>query len=89
MKRLIIIASIVLSGCSTLGNIEGTGRVGEVLRSIDKTNSVLTGQVSSRTYSSKINRAVGHTKALQQKIDGEFSWVTIIRDVKDLSRYTQ
>lgn len=89
MKRLIIIASIVLSGCSTLGNIEGTGRVGEVLRSIDKTNSVLTGQMSSRTYSSKINRAVGHTKALQQKIDGEFSWVTIIRDVKDLSRYTQ
>ena len=89
MKQLIIIASIVLSGCSTLGNIEGTGRVGEVMRAIDKTGAVISGSTSSRSQTSKINRAVGHTKALQQKIDGEYSWVTIIRDVKDLSRYTQ
>ena len=80
---------LLMTGCAGLGDIEGTGRFGEVMRAVDKTNSVITGHSNNMINTGKINRAVGHTKALQQKIDGEFSWVTIIRDVKDLSRYTQ
>ena len=83
MKQLIIIFSVILSGCSTLGNIEGTGEVGEVFRSLDKTRAVITGRSSSRSTSSKINRVVGHTKALQDKNDP----VIVLRDILDIYRY--
>ena len=84
MKHVLIILSLVLSGCA-VGNIEGTGRMGEVLRSIEKTNAVITGHSSSRITTGKINRAAGHIKALQDKKDP----VIVLRDVLDIYKYTQ
>ena len=87
MKHLLLIASLTLSGCATLGDIEGTGRVGEVIRSINKTDSVLTGRSHSSYNGAKFNRMVGHTKALRQK--GGYSIPVIVRDAQDIYRYTK
>jgi len=87
MKTVIILASIVLTSGCAVGNIEGTGRVGEVIRAFDKTNSVLTGASQSSYTTSKINRVIGHTKALEQKIDGKYPFVVLVRDVTDIMRY--
>lgn len=89
MKLIAATFVLLLSGCAGLGDIEGTGRAGEILRSIDKTNAVLTGHAQRSINTGKINRAVGHTKALKQKIDGGYSWLYIVRDAQDLSKYIQ
>ena len=86
MKAFILAAVLATSGCA-VGDIEGTGRFGEVARSANSTYSVLTG-ASQYTYTtSKINRAIGHTKSLAQKIDGNYPVAVLVRDVTDLMRY--
>ena len=85
MKAIILTALLLTSGCATIGGIEGTGRAGEIARSIIKTNSVLTGQRTLVYNTSKINRFMGHIKHLNVSEPS----IYVLRDVIDLMKYAK
>jgi len=87
MKHLIILASLTLSGCSVLGDIEGTGKVGETIRAINKTDSVLTGRSHNSYTAAKFNRFAGQLKSTKHNMDRQASIQYIVRDMKELYRY--
>ena len=73
MKIVMILVSLhLLAGCSTLaqiGEIEGTGKVGEYLRAIESTRVVLGGKPSNRDVAGVVNRTMGETEALTESLD--------------------
>lgn len=93
MKKLLIICAIVsLSGCASLGDIEGLGKPGEVIRTYNKTMNVLGAKPpSGRSGAGRLNRFVGHSKALSEKVTKRNPQAKdipyIIRDIQDLTRY--
>lgn len=67
MKTLIILAAVVLSGCSTLAHVEGTGDVGKVLRTMESV-SCRAGSTScnyGNGQAGRINRTIGNAKQLE------------------------
>lgn len=72
MKYFIVLSMLFLSGCSTLaqiGEIEGTGKVGEYLRAIESSRVVLGGKPSNREVASVVNRTMGESRALEESLD--------------------
>ena len=67
MKYSIILCVLVLSGCSTLaqiGEIEGLGKTGEVLRAAESSRIVLGGTPYRRDVAPVVNRKVGEINQL-------------------------
>ena len=85
MKTILLTMLLLSSGCATIGGIEGTGRAGEIARSITKTNSVLTGQRTLVYNTGKVNRLLGHIKHLNVSEPS----IYVLRDVIDLMKYAK
>ncbi len=69
MKYSIAILCVFLSGCATIGEIEGLGEFGEVLRAIESTRIVL-GSTPRPSYTAAVvNRTQGEVKSLADKQD--------------------
>lgn len=69
---LLLIFVLSTSGCSTLakiGEIEGSGKVGEYLRAIESTRVVMGGKPSNRDVTAVVNRTMGETIALEESLD--------------------
>ena len=88
MKKLalLIAAIIILPGCSTLADVEGTGRFGEVMRTIQRTDSVLTGRRNDSPTAGKINRFNNQLRNTRLNLKGG-TIPAIARDFKELVRY--
>ncbi len=69
MRYSILLSIILLSGCATVGEIEGLGKVGEVLRAAESTRIVLGGTPSRHSTAPVVNRTQGEIKALSEKQD--------------------
>jgi len=60
-----------LTGCSTLaqiGEIEGSGKVGEYLRAIESTRVVMGGRPHNRDVAAVVNRTMGEANALSESL---------------------
>jgi hypothetical protein len=66
MVRIILLC-FVLSGCSTLGEIEGTGEFGEVLRALESSRIRLGGTPNPSPEAAVINRKVGEARQIDDK----------------------
>ena len=90
MRSLIIIAAILLSGCSTLGDLEvmndvGLGEVSEAMRAYNKTMNVLgAGQSGPRLNTSAINSGYGNAKQMPDHMN---DIPTAVAEIQDLLRY--
>lgn len=73
-----ILLCFILSGCSTLGEIEGTGEFGEILRAAEKTRVVLGGTPNPSSEAAVLNRKLGEA----QQIDDKTSIPHVIQSVK-------
>ena len=69
MKCSILLLIVVLSGCATIGEIEGLGKVGEVLRAAESTRIVLGGTPSRHSTAPVVNRTMGEINSLGEKQD--------------------
>jgi len=88
MKHIILISTLLMSsGCSVLGDIEGTGRFGETIRAINKTDSVLTGRNYSSYTAANINKVAVQLKSTKHNLNSRASIQYIVRDFKELYRY--
>ena len=67
MKIILIFLCNTLSGCANLGEIEGTGKFGEILRTAESTRIVLGGTPGRRDTAMVVNRTIGETKQLEDK----------------------
>ena len=86
--KYLFLTIFLLPGCASLGEIEGTGKIGEMIRVITKTDSVLNGRSHYSPTAARINRAVAHTEALEEKMD-DVSIPEIVQDVQDIYRYVE
>lgn len=68
MKYVIILSTILLTGCATIGEIEGLGEIGEILRAAESTRVVL-GYKPGRNNAPVVNRTIGELNSLSQNID--------------------
>lgn len=72
MKYALILSAVLLSGCSTIaqiGEVEGLGEVGEVIRAVESSRVRLGGKPTSAGSAPVINRTVGEAKQLEDKTD--------------------
>ena len=69
MKHFIAILCVFLSGCATIGEIEGLGKVGEVLRAAESTRIVLGGIPRPSSSAAVVNRTQGELRSLAEKQD--------------------
>lgn len=83
---LLLIAAVVLPGCSTLADVEGTGKFGEVMRTIQRTDSVLTGRRNDSPTAGRINRLNNQLRNTQLNMKGG-TIPAIARDFKEIYRY--
>jgi len=67
MKHAIILCAILLSGCSTLGEIEGTGEFGEILRAAESSRVRLGGTPNPSPEAAVINRKLGEARQIEDK----------------------
>ncbi len=69
MKHFILLTIVFLSGCATIGEIEGLGKTGEILRTAETTRIVLGGTPRPSSTAPVVNRTQGEIKALGEKKD--------------------
>ncbi len=69
MKYSIAILCVFFSGCATIGEIEGLGEFGEVLRAAESTRIVLGGTPRPSSTAAVVNRTRGEVKSLGDKQD--------------------
>ena len=69
MKHYIAILCVFLSGCATIGEIEGLGEFGEVLRAAESTRIFLGGTPRPSSTAAVVNRTQGEVKSLAEKED--------------------
>ena len=91
MKLLLASLILVLSGCSTLGEVEafndaGLGEVTSGMRAYTKTLNVL-GVTSQTNSAGHINRAYGHVKNMNVVPRNVEDVPFGVRDVQELMRY--
>lgn len=70
MKPIVLFLCIMLSGCANLANIgeiEGTGKFGEILRAVESSRIVLGGTPGRYSTASVVNRTMGEIKQLEDK----------------------
>jgi len=82
MRFLIIGSLLLLSGCSTIGQIgeiEGLGEVGETIRAIESSRVVIGGKPAHSNTASVINRTQGE---IRQMDDGVKDIPSTIQSVK-------
>lgn len=89
MRTLIIIATLALSGCSTLGDLEvmndvGLGEVSEAMRAYNKTMNVLGANQRSQINTSAINTGYGNAKQMPDHMNDV---PTAVAEIQDLLRY--
>jgi len=69
MRSMILLLAILMSGCSTIAHVEGTGDFGRVLRVIESTQCRLS--KTSCNYGNgsapAINRTIGNAKQLKDQ----------------------
>ena len=68
MKYIVILCG-VLSGCATIGDIEGLGEFGEILRAAETSRVLLGGKPQRHNTASVVNRTQGEVKSLIEKQD--------------------
>jgi hypothetical protein len=56
-----------MTGCANLGEIEGMGKFGEILRAVESTRIVLGGTPERHDTAPVVNRTVGEIKQLKDK----------------------
>jgi len=69
MRYSILLSIILLSGCATIGEIEGLGKVGEILGAAESTRVVLGGTPSRSSTAPVVNRTMGEINSLDEKQD--------------------
>ena len=72
MMRILVITLVLAltSGCATVrevGDVEGLGEVGEVIRAVDSSIVVLGGTPARRDTASVVNRTVGEARQIEDK----------------------
>jgi hypothetical protein len=69
MKSAILLVVILLSGCSTIAHVEGTGDIGRVLRVIESSQCRLstTSCNHGNIKAVRINQTVGEIKSIQDQ----------------------
>lgn len=69
MKYTIIVSILFLSGCSTLGEIEGTGEFSEALRVAESSRIRLGGTPNPNPEAAVINRKLGEARQIEDKTE--------------------
>ncbi len=69
MKYIVILCGF-LSGCATIGDIEGLGEFGEILRAAETSRVLLGGAPRRHNTAPVVNRTMGEVKSLSERIDG-------------------
>ena len=69
MKYTILLTIIALSGCATIGEIEGLGKTGEILRAAETTRIVLGGIPRPSSTAPVVNRTQGEIESVLEKQD--------------------
>ena len=67
MKHFVAILCVFLSGCATIGEIEGLGMFGEVLRAAESSRVVLGGTPRPSSTAAVVNRTQGELRSLTEK----------------------
>lgn len=67
MKQFVAILCVFLSGCATIGEIEGLGTFGEVLRAAESSRVVLGGTPRPSSTAAVVNRTQGELRSLTEK----------------------
>ncbi len=68
MKYIVILCGF-LSGCATIGDIEGLGEFGEILRAAETSRVLLGGAPQRHNTAPVVNRTMGEVKSLSERID--------------------
>ncbi|KKL26557.1 hypothetical protein LCGC14_2394110 [marine sediment metagenome] len=67
MKYIVILCGF-LSGCATVGDIEGLGQFGEILRAAETSRILLGGAAQRHNTAPVVNRTMGEVKSLSERI---------------------
>lgn len=68
MKYIVILCGF-LSGCATVGDIEGLGQFGEILRAAETSRVLLGGDSRRHDNAPVVNRTIGEVKSLSERVD--------------------
>lgn len=86
MRITLIMAVALLSGCSTLGSIgdvEGLGETGEVLRAIESSRVILGGTPANSNKPAVINRTVGEARQIDNGVKDIPSTIESVKYIFD------
>ena len=69
MKTFLVAIVFLMSGCTTLGEIEGTGKFGETLRAFESSRNLLGKTPDPSPEAAVINRKLGEARQIEDKTE--------------------